>query len=91
MAFAAPQTEGGENIDPITAPVPALDMLDGEADDDAFETFAAGHPGPQDQVLIRAGQAGVSDDPAGPPSGKPAPPEERRGRRKLRRRTPDQS
>jgi hypothetical protein len=73
--------------------VPAIDILGLESDDDLNSGFAAPGPAPHEQVLIRAGQAGVADDPeARPPRPTRLTAEERQnraGRRKLRRRAED--
>lgn len=87
--------------DPVTAPVPVLDMLDydfGTAIDDVDQHEGApgtaeGDSGrPHDQVLIRTGQAGAARNPnarnGAQANGKP---DDRRGRRRLRRRGQDPS
>jgi hypothetical protein len=91
----APDT--GDVKDPITAPVPAVELLDlvSQLDEiDDLNDFDE-EPGPGgDQVMIRAGQAGTPPDPRlGRGSGK-APPsgddrQGRSGRLKLRRRSQD--
>lgn len=76
------------STDPITAPVPAVDILSDE-DVDAMSSFDADLRPSSDQVLIRAGQARAVADPRDPTAKPRVPPEERQGRlarRKARRR-----
>jgi len=80
--------------DPVTAPVPAVDILDLDSADDLDGAYPGDGVRPQDQVLIRAGQAGAAADPGARrprPTQRPSAEERqnRVGRRKLRRRAED--
>jgi hypothetical protein len=88
----APTAYSDHDNDPVTAPVPAVDILSMDVASD-FDGLAFGDdapPSPGDQVLIRAGQAGTSEGATTPRAARgrltPEERQSRAGRRKLRRR-----
>lgn len=94
LAFAEAEDDPGpraRSADPITAPVPAVEIFDDleDLDDEAFTSFGPEDAPPSGDVLIRTGKARAANEPVAR-SGRPrANPEERQGRlarRKARRR-----